>query len=309
MRDHGNKGQEEIMEDLISVIMSTYNESLDEIKKSVESVLGQTYKRIEYIVVLDNPQNTEIKSYFKTLSDSRIKLIENKTNVGLVRSLNKALQIANGTYIARMDADDISASDRLTNQVSYLKENHLDMVGGSIDIIDETGQIIGRQRFPQSSRQINFFLRWGTCIPHPTWLVDKQVYLKLDGYRNIPDCEDYDFICRAIQGGFKLGNVDKTILQYRIRKNSISNRNRARQYLIRNYISKHRKKYLSEKEIQSYINSVAFKKELLQYKKFQEMKKKLKEKGTIVNAIELLENEYTYKLFLEKIGLKIRDNM
>ena len=76
MRDHGNKGQEEIMEDLISVIMSTYNESLDEIKKSVESVLGQTYKRIEYIVVLDNPQNTEIKSYFKKLSDSRIKLIE-----------------------------------------------------------------------------------------------------------------------------------------------------------------------------------------------------------------------------------------
>ena len=106
MRDYGNKGQEEIMGDLISVIMSTYNESLDEIKKSVESVLGQTYKRIEYIVVLDNPQNTEIKSYFKTLSDSRIKLIENKTNVGLVRSLNKALQIANGTYIARMDADD-----------------------------------------------------------------------------------------------------------------------------------------------------------------------------------------------------------
>lgn len=68
-------------------------------------------------------------------------------------------------------------------------------------------------------------------------------------------------------------------------------------------------KYLSEKEIQSYINSVAFKKDLLQYKKFQEMKKKLKEKGTIVNAIELLKNKYTYKLFSEKIGLKIRDNM
>ena len=132
---------------------------------------------------------------------------------------------------------------------------------------------------------------------------------KVYGYRNIPDCEDYDFICRAIQSGFKLGNVDKTVLQYRIRKDSISNRNRAKQYLIRNYISKHRRKYLSEKEIQSYINSVAFKKDLLQYKKFQEMKKKLKEKGTIVSAIELLKNKYTYKLFSEKIGLKIRDNM
>ena len=111
------------MEDLISVIMSTYNESLDEIKKSAESVLGQTYKKIEYIVVLDNPQNTEIKSYFRTLPDSRIKLIENKTNVGLVRSLNKALQIAKGTYIARMDADDISASDRLPKIWTYMRSS------------------------------------------------------------------------------------------------------------------------------------------------------------------------------------------
>ena len=58
---------------------------------------------------------------------------------------------------------------------------------------------------------------------HPTWLIKKEVYIKLNGYRNIQYVEDYDFLCRAVLNGYKLGVCDEVLLKYRIRSNSISN--------------------------------------------------------------------------------------
>lgn len=287
--------------------MSTYNETVNELEKSINSILNQTYKNIEFIIISDNPQNYKNIDYLDSLTDVRIRIIKNKTNIGLVASLNEALNLATGEYVARMDADDISYLNRLVTQIVYIKSRDLDVVGGNVEFIDESDEIISQQHFPSEHSKINYFLKWGNCVPHPTWLVKKNVYLSLNGYRNIPRCEDYDFICRAIQNGFKIGNVREYVLKYRIRENSVSNSKKGEQYLVRDYIARNRGKNPSEKEVEDYIKSDSFKKELELYEEFQCQKQRLRDKKDIYDFIRLIINKYTYCLALEKIGLKFRN--
>ena len=116
-------------EDKISVIMTVYKESKEELKESFESIINQTYKNIEFIIVIDNPKEQWRIDFIKSYNDSRVKLVVNKENLGLPLSLNKALKLVTGNYIARMDADDISILDRLEKQLTYLKNSDCDLVG------------------------------------------------------------------------------------------------------------------------------------------------------------------------------------
>ena len=88
------------------------------------------------IIIIDNPKNLDAINYVKELSlnDNRIKFYINEQNIGLANSLNKALKYANGTYIARMDADDIALPNRLEDSYNYLVNNKLDFVGGVYEI-------------------------------------------------------------------------------------------------------------------------------------------------------------------------------
>src|SRR5690348_17026682 len=106
--------------------MSVYNEQDDWLKQSIESILNQTYQYFEFIIVLDNPNNKAAKRLLERYQqiDNRIKLIYNEENIGLTNSLNKALEVAKGTYIARMDADDISDPRRFEIQYNYFKDHN-----------------------------------------------------------------------------------------------------------------------------------------------------------------------------------------
>ena len=92
-------------------IMSTYNESENYIRSSINSILEQTLHDLELIVVIDNPENEAAVAAVNAFAseDSRVKILCNENNLGLVRSLNKAISAAHGEILARMDADDISS--------------------------------------------------------------------------------------------------------------------------------------------------------------------------------------------------------
>ena len=96
--------------------------------KSIDSIINQTYQNIEFIIVSDNPENKNIKMAVQAANDQRIKFIENKENIGLVQSLNRAISKATGKFIARMDADDISRKNRLKDELQYMQQNNLDIV-------------------------------------------------------------------------------------------------------------------------------------------------------------------------------------
>lgn len=104
----------------ISVIMATCNTDIRYLREAVESILNQSFKDFELIVIDDGSTN-ETWDYLNSLSDDRIRLIRNEANVGVTKSLNIGLKAARGQYIARMDADDISARDRLEKQLAYME--------------------------------------------------------------------------------------------------------------------------------------------------------------------------------------------
>ena len=158
---------------MISIIMSTYKEEENLLRESIESILNQTYKDFEFIIILDFPENNLHKKIIEEYSkiDNRIRFFVNEKNLGLTGSLNRGLSLAKGEYIARMDADDISLPYRLERQLEYIKKNQYDLIGGITQMIDEDGNsIYSIQKVPTDFNKIKKALRYGQCIAHPTWL-------------------------------------------------------------------------------------------------------------------------------------------
>ena len=226
------------MDECISVIMSTYNEQEVWLRKSIESILGQTYANLEFIIVIDNPQNEDLIRVVEEYAhkDSRVRIIKNSRNLGLVQSLNLALQQVSGSIVARMDADDISYPDRLEQEYRFMQEYHADFVMGTVDYIDEF-ENVDTNTFEKQyiGEEFNRILKVGNISAHPTWLLKKDVYQELKGYRDIDGCEDFDFLLRAVQKGYRCARMSRHILCYRMRRSGISRSKAMEQFVKMNY--------------------------------------------------------------------------
>ena len=304
-----------MMSKLVTIIMSTYNETEVELRESINSVLNQTYTNFEYIIVNDNPKNANLARVLNQLSDKRIKIIQNKNNKGLVWSLNRALKRAVGDIIVRMDADDICINNRIERQLEYLNDNRLDLIGSYVELIDEKGCSIKKlMKLPQTHKEIAFYMKWGNCIVHPTWMGKREVFVKLDGYIKAIHCEDYDFILRALRAGFKVGNVPEKLLKYRIRHESISRENIVQQYILRLYLSNNIKTILyennlREKDILNYVNSDKFREECDAYKRYRQCKKALISHNNIFEQLpNMITSKFLYLDIIEKLTLFMREH-
>ena len=226
---------------MVSVLMSAYNTPNFYLEQSIGSILKQTYREIELIIVIDSPENKEMVHFIEEIAqkDDRIKILYNERNIGLTNSLNKALITAKGTYIARMDTDDIAFPNRIERQLLFLQEGNYDLVASKVIKIDESGAPIADvDKTTWNEKKIKTMLRVMNVIPHPTWLGKREVFAQLNGYRNIDTCEDYDFLLRARSIGFRIGMCNEPYLQYRVNPNGISATNRRRQVLTTCYLSK-----------------------------------------------------------------------
>lgn len=205
------------MKPKISVIMSVYN-GMPYLKEAVESILKQSYKNFEFIVV-DDSSTDKSWQYLKSIKDKRLKLLKNKKNLGIASSLNKALKIANGVYIARMDSDDISDRLRLEYQLKFLEDhNKIDICGTYAIVINENGETVGHIKKPRSNKGIKKELVWLTPLLHPTWFAKKSIFDKLNGYSKEWDyVEDFEFLIRARD--FNMANVNKNLLFLRRQTN------------------------------------------------------------------------------------------
>lgn len=238
--------------------MSIYKEPEKYLRKSIESILNQSFSDLEYIVIVDNPEYDLgielVKEYAK--NDKRLQYHINQQNIGLTASLNRALQYVTGQYVARMDADDIAEPDRLKLQMEYLNKHKLGLVGSSVRRISESGSVVMELTNQSYSPQIiSKLLHFDNCVPHPTWLVKRSVYEKLGGYREIKACEDYDFLLRAVKNKIEIGICDKITLNYRINTSGISRSNSLRQLLTADYLQKNfsRIDYITQSEIDAAI--------------------------------------------------------
>lgn len=280
----------------ISVIMSAYNESTEEIKQSINSILNQTYTNFEIIFVNDNPQNKEINRAIDTVKDERLIVLNNNQNLGLVYSLNKALKYASGDFIARMDADDISVQDRFEKQINFIKKYDYDLVGGWIKKIDDDGKVISDViKWQWKYENIKKVIRFENQLAHPTFLGKKKVFEELNGYRDILYCEDYDFIVRAINNGIIVGNCPELCLYYRVRKNSISNSNIVFQILNAEYIANDKSAVIFKQDFKNKVFTKNYIKNMGYIKKYNEYINRHD-----VQKLKILNKYFVYKV-LKKI--------
>lgn len=236
---------------LISIVLTLYNEEKYYAIEAIESILQQTYDTIELILILDNPNNKElvglIREYEK--KDRRVKSIINEKNIGLSESLNKGIKYAKGEYIARMDGDDISYRDRLEIQLKYLIDNNYDFVGSNAELINENGEVIwktshGELKYDDIVKK----LKYKNIFIHPSILFKRKMLQELNGYYDIKYIEDYELFTRAIINKFTCGILEQNLIKYRIRNGSITNSNALIQLLLENRIKMYYRKALKNKK-------------------------------------------------------------
>ena len=127
----------------ISVVMSVYNGE-QFVAQSIESVLRQTFPGFELLIVNDasTDRTREIVTSFR---DPRIRIVDNPSNVGLTRSLNRGLALARGRFVARQDADDLSLPTRLAEQLAFMRANPgVALVGTQARVMDARGRVLPR---------------------------------------------------------------------------------------------------------------------------------------------------------------------
>lgn len=197
---------------LVSVLMAVYNGEIF-LEESIESILDQTYRNIEFIIV--NDQSTDksgetLKNY--ELKDKRVRVLES-VDKGLVSSLNLGLMHVKGEFVARFDCDDISEPDRIQSQVDFFLSNEgFDIVGGHYRKIDKNGAPKGQIINPLLQDHILFNLFYSVPFANPSVMVRRSVFdsLKYD------ECyvEDYLFFSKAFTG-YNFANLDKILISYR----------------------------------------------------------------------------------------------
>ena len=202
----------------ISVLMGVYNQKDHKaIEQAIDSILNQTVQNFE-ILIYDDGSCEEEAIFLKKLEkkDSRIRLFRGRINRGLAYALNQCLKIAKGTYIARMDADDICAPERLQIQKEFL-DTHLEyaFVGVGTRLFDEQG--VWGIRFMPKYPNTKDFLKYSPYI-HPSVMFRKSVLEQVGGYQVSKDtlrCEDYELFMRLYCNGMYGYNIQQPLFFYR----------------------------------------------------------------------------------------------
>ena len=203
----------------VSVIMGVYNCKNEELlRKSVDSIIYQTYKNWEFIICNDGSTNNTLEMLNDIAKkDSRIKIISYSKNKGLNYALNTCLKEAKGIYIARQDDDDISKCERLEKEVDFLDNNlEYSIVGTLADVYDDDG-IWGEYRVEEKPNKKSFY--WNSPFMHPNIMMRKEALDKCDGYRIAKEtrrCEDLDLFMRMYALGYKGYNIQEKLYEYRI---------------------------------------------------------------------------------------------
>ena len=191
---------------LVSVLIPTYNVE-KYIEEAIQSIINQTYKNFEIIVVDDcSTDNTfSILEKIKII-EPRLRLFKNDTNA-YVKALNTGIVYCKGEYIMRMDGDDLCDNMKIEKQLDFLLNNpEIDLVGCDIHSINEQGEILNTIETSHNVNCTNKILKFRSPVLH-IWMCKKTVYTALNGYREVGGSEDYDFLLRMNTMGMKFTNI------------------------------------------------------------------------------------------------------
>lgn len=247
----------------ISLIMSVYNGE-DYLAETIESVLSQTFTEWEFIIINDcSTDNTSKILAEYALKDERIKVHTNETNLRLPSSLNKALSLAKGRYIARMDADDICMPDRLQKQYDFMEAKpNVDLSSCRFMTLKNGVYASGGCGGKDDDNSIKALLLVTNPILHPGIIAKAEVIKELGYDKNFTCTEDIELWTRFVLNNKKVEILSEYLMIYRLHDKQITETTLDKQ---RNEVIKIQKTYLSEllkpmtkEQEEFYINGVYF---------------------------------------------------
>jgi glycosyltransferase involved in cell wall biosynthesis len=205
---------------LVTVLMPVYNAGMF-VKEAMESILTQSYMNLEFLIINDGSTDDSL-DIIRSFDDSRIRLMSNPGNLGLIRTLNIGIEAAKGKYIARMDADDVSLPGRLKKQIIFLENNPgISILAGMM----EKENAFTRQK-ELTSEEIKARLIFSNILPHPT-IVFRASLLKDQHVRydpSYPHAEDYA-LWMHLSESVEFAILPEKLIEYRNHETQVSRLN------------------------------------------------------------------------------------
>ena len=209
----------------VSVLMPAYNRG-NYIESSIKSILDQTFKRFELLVLDDGSTDSTIEKVL-SFNDPRIRLIRNEKNKGIAFSRNRLFQEAKGSYYVLLDSDDIAMPNRIDLQLQYLKEKEdILLVGTPCIPIDQHGERIKStwaflQKRPTDPMEIKATLLFRNCFYQSSIMINAKILKDAKYDLDFPPFEDFEFWAR-LAATHKLANMNTPLIEYRFHSQNIS---------------------------------------------------------------------------------------
>jgi len=222
------------LQPFVSVVMPVYNAG-DFLVEAIESILKQTYKNFEFIIVDDASTDNSwkiLKKYRK--KDKRIRIYKIEENVGVSQTVKFAIEKSNGNFLARMDADDIAHPQRLEKEVNYLLKNSQTVaVGTQCLLINKDGKTIGKKIFPTKFEDIYRYIFTFIPVQQPTLMINKTKLPKdFEYYYDSMDtAEEMELLFKLFQYG-KVENINEKLHYYRLHDKNTSLINLKKTFLL-----------------------------------------------------------------------------
>lgn len=205
-----------------SVLMSVYyKENPQFLKLSIDSMVNQTVRPDEFVIVKDGPLTQELNEVinkFVLVFPKLFKIIENKTNLGLGLSLNKGIMECRNEFVARMDSDDYSIPTRCERELDCFKQDSsLGIVGSfEAEFINNIENVVSVHKVPESNSEIQKFMRRRCALLHPTVMYKKSEILRCGNYHSVYLYEDYDLFLRmTLEYNVKAYNIQENLYYIR----------------------------------------------------------------------------------------------
>ncbi len=216
------------MDKLVSFVMPVRGGG-EYFKPALNSILAQNYKNIE-ILIIDDGIDDEVRTCIAQSNDSRIRLIKSAGG-GLVNSLNTGILNSEGSYIARMDSDDICEPERIDMQISvFNKFPDVDIVYSDVYLMNESGLVLRRQNTSRGGYEevlpVLLYQKKGYPIVHPSVMMKKSAITEVEGYRHYDAAEDRDLWLRLCYAKKIFYKISKPLIKYRLNSSGVSSKKR-----------------------------------------------------------------------------------
>lgn len=218
------------MSNKISVIMSVYNDQ-DNISNSIKSILGQTYKDFEFLIVDDCSTDNTYEEIKKFTTDPRIKLYKNSKNIGLTKSLNFLIEKSSGKYIFRQDSDDFSLSQRFQEQLNVLEREIYQVCTSRAINMQNNKTIPGLSSWVPKKISIKF----KNPYIHGTLAIQKSLLNNIGNYdEDYLYAQDFKLFLDLIKKNKKIFEIKKPLYKLNTKNNiSTINKDKQRSYFLK----------------------------------------------------------------------------